>query len=507
VTSRAGLKSIASVVIAQLDMVVVMAGSFVVTPAMIHALGDSAYGGWLLMNSFIGYMKLLDLGATAGTVKFGSGALARNDDEDVARVMRTSSTIFVCVACVTLVAGLVLALVLPQIYPNVLPNAFETIFILGVTMAIDLGFRPFAAALRMRSLFFVYDGFELLTYSIFKLGLLLYFAHEKKLDYRTLALLNLAETVTRLTLVTIAAIALNPAARKVNPFRPTRGMVRKLATMGLAVSIIQIADILRFQVDAAVIGFMLPERPDGIAIFGVGTRLAGIAYYVIGAISAVLVPRFSGLDETADKAGLADLLRKANTITGLVSVFLLTNLAVVGPQFLMLWLGKPWVVTSGHILLVLLPAYFILGISLPNAAMLFAGAKLRGLTTLNATEAVANLVLSAALVRPLGLYGVALGTAIPLAVFRGVIFPKLVERETGLPVRAYWRQHLRIILVLAVYLVLVGGLSTVSFSGYPAFFLTCIASTAVFVVLTSLMIPETRAMVRERIARLRNRAR
>ena len=37
-----------------------MAGSFVVTPAVLYGLGDAGYGGWLLINSFMGYMKLLD---------------------------------------------------------------------------------------------------------------------------------------------------------------------------------------------------------------------------------------------------------------------------------------------------------------------------------------------------------------------------------------------------------------------------------------------------------------
>ena len=60
-------------------------------------------------------------------------------------------------------------------------------------------------------------------------------------------------------------------------------------------SIIQIADIVRFQVDAGVIGYFMPESPENISIFGVGTRLTSIAYFAVGVIGSVLMPRFSGL--------------------------------------------------------------------------------------------------------------------------------------------------------------------------------------------------------------------
>ena len=78
-SSRA--KHLANVVVGQLNTVIAMSGSLIVTPAVLHGLGDSGYGGWLLINSFIGYMRFLDLGATTGTVKFAAGALERESVE------------------------------------------------------------------------------------------------------------------------------------------------------------------------------------------------------------------------------------------------------------------------------------------------------------------------------------------------------------------------------------------------------------------------------------------
>ncbi len=496
-----------NVVVAQSNTLIVTAGSFVVTPAVLHSLGDSDYGGWLLINSFIGYMRMLDLGTSSGTVKFGAGAYERGDMRDLARVMNTSTAMFIVLGMITMLATAVMSVVLPRVYPNAIANATETIFILGMAAAIDLGFRPFAAALRMRSLYLVYDGLEIVTYTVFKLSLVLYFAYQHRLDYHVLALLTFGETATRLILITLAALWFNPASRRINPLRPAREMVRKLATMGAALSVIQIADIIRFQVDAGVIGYFLPESPESISVFGVGTRLTSIAYFAVGVIASVLMPRFSGLDETDDKAGKAALLRRADLATGLLSSFVLVNLAVLGPQFLELWLKKPWVHESGRILVLMLPAYHLAILTHSSSSLIIGRAKLRGLTILTVTEAMANVVLSIALVRPFGIYGVALGTAIPLAVFRGVLYPAFVlKNEIGMTIGEYYRQHAASFLVGGVYLLAVGGLSFVKLTSYPQFILLGLGSTVVFVVLLLVFVSEARGAIRTRLARRKRAA-
>ncbi len=491
--------SIANVVVSQLNTAIVTAGSFVVTPAVLYGLGDAGYGGWLLINSFMGYMKFLDLGASSGTVKFGAGAEGRGDQKDLARVLDTSAAIFVLIAAISLIATVVLVGVLPRLYPNVAAGEGLTILTLGGAISIDFCFRPFAATLRMRSLFYVYDAIEIFTYAVFKLGLVVWFAYDHGLSYRVLSLLTLGETVARLACVVVAALVVSPASRRINPLRADRTMVRKLATMGAAVSVIMVADIFRFQVDAAVIGFFMPHSPESISVFGVGTRLSSIAYMAIGVIGAVLLPRFSGLSETGDKAGTLELLRKANLVTGLVSSLVFVNLAVLGPHFLALWLKKPWIAQSGNILLIVLPAYYVALLTGPSAGLLTGGGKLRGLMVLTVVEAIANFALSVALVHPLGIYGVALGTAIPLAVFRGIVFPILLKKEVGIAPSAYMRTHVTALVVGAAYLVLAAPLAFVPLVSYARFALLAAASVAVFGVLVLVFVPDARAFVLRRL--------
>jgi O-antigen/teichoic acid export membrane protein len=487
------LRSVANVVVSQLNTAIVSAGSFVVTPAVLYGLGDSGYGGWLLITSFISYMRLLDLGTSAGTIKYGAGAQERGDTKGLASVMNTSAAIFLGIGVAATAITLGLTVLFRHVYPEVAGGQTFTILTLGGAMVIDLCLRPFTATLRMRSLHFVHDTIEIGSYAVFKLGFVLYFAYAQLLSYRVLALLTLGETATRMLLVVVAALVVSPVARRINPLRAEKAMVRKLANMGFAVSIVVVADIVRFQLDAGVIGYFMPTSPESISIFGVGIRLASLAFSVLGVIGGTLMPRFSGLQAIDDNEGTNALLVKASRVTGFASSFLLVNLAVIGPHFLALWLRKPWIATSAKVLLIVLPAYYIALLSVPAGVLLMARGRLRGLTILTVTEAVANLTLSVLLVRPLGVIGVALGTAIPLALFRGIFFPFLLEAEVGLSPANYARMHARPVLVGALYLVLVGGLAYVPLPTYARLVGVSLLSTFVFAGIAIAFVPEARA--------------
>jgi O-antigen/teichoic acid export membrane protein len=488
-------KHLLNVIAGQANMAIFTGGSLVVTPAVIAALTDARYGGWLLINSFIGYLRMLDLGTSAGTVKYGAGAHARGDQANLKKILDTSTAMFLGLALLGALATLVLAVVLPAAFPTVLAHEGMTVAILGAAAVLDLAFRPFSAALRMRSFYFVHDAMETVCYCIFKLGLVLYFAYSHELDYRVLALLTLGEYSTRIVLVMIATFFVSPYVRRINPFHAQRAMVHQLATMGAAVSIIMVADIVRFQLDATVIGAFMPESPVSISIFGIGTRLLAIAYAAIGVIGNVLGPRFSEMAETGDREGMFALLRRQSLAQGLVAAFVLGTTVVLGPHFLRLWLHETWIDQSCRILLLLLPSYFVALLATPGQAMLFGAGKLRGLTILTVGEAGVNLVLSIALVYPMGIYGVALGTAIPLALFRGLVFPWLLHRAGDFSMRAYWRMHVPALGTGAAFLLIIGGGTWLPIDTWPRLVGSALVALVIFLGLVLAFVPAGRRWI------------
>lgn len=494
---RADLLALVNVATSNLNTALTIAGAFIVTPAILRGLGDAGYGGWLLLNSVIGYLRLLDQGTSVGSMRLGAAALARNDDQEAAKVFDTTAGLFLAAGIIALIVTALMALLLPQIYGSSVGYDAVPIIALGLASAIDLGLRVYPAGLRTKSLFVHVEGIEIITFLIFKFGLVLYYA--SSLSYRMLAILTLGETLTRNLVVVLISRKLCPFVRDLHPLRFDRAILRELMNVSAALAILTIADVVRFQMDAAVIGYFMPEDATAIAVFGVGQRLPSTAYFAISVIYAVLIPRFSGLSATGSSDEARSLLRRASLLTGLASVFLLGNVGLLGPHFLQLWLKKPWVAESAPVLLILLPGYLAAVLSGPTTGMLLAAGRLKGQAIITMVEAVLNLVLSASLVRPYGVVGVAIGTALPMLLVRGLIYPLVVRSELGITIREYYGMNVRGLFLGAIYLVLVSRLAWVPMTSYLVFLELAAISTLVFAVVVPVAVPEIRVLLLQKL--------
>ena len=481
------------------NQLIAAAGSFVVTPALLSGLGDSSYGVWLLINSFIVYMRFLDVGISSGTMKYSAGALARSDRPGLSKIFSTSVLLF---GVAGLVASLVTALfvvVLPTAYPAVLAREHAVILVLGLATASDLLFRPLGASLRSRSLYFIPDSVETATYLVFKFGLVLYFA-SRGLSLWVLALLTLGETLVRNFVVSCVGLWLCDWTRHPSPRSVDRALLKTLALYGAGSLLINIGELFRFGVDAAVIGYFLHDA-QLIAVYGIGLRLVSIAYSTISAVAAMSIPKFSALYETEDREGFIAHLAKTNLLVGLVSTYLLVNIGALGLPFLRMWIDTPWVGRAFQVTLIMLPAYFIELSSGPGGALLAGAGKLRGVATLTLVEAAINLALSVALLHWFGIYGVAFGTAIPMILVRGLVFPWLLRRTLGIPIAQYLRTHARALVAFVAYAVLVLPSLLLPIKGPLSFILAGLLNSAVFALLVLAVHPGARHKVRARLGR------
>lgn len=485
------------------NQLVSIAGSLVVTPALIYALGDASYGAWLLVMSFVAHLRILDCGMSAGTVKYLAGALARGDRRRLVEVHSASAGVFVAAAGGALLATLALSFVLPAAFPGALRGQGALVLVVGLSAVLDLLVHPQPASLRSRSFYFVPDLIEVATYGVFKVGLVLYLARSG-LSIWTLAVLVLAESLVRNALVAGAGLWLCEWTRHASARAIRRDTLRTLATYGAANFLINVGELVRFQLDSAVIGLFLSTAH--ITVYAVGMRLVSIAYQAVGVIGAISIPTFSALHEVSDAEGYGRALRRTSFWTDLSAGFALANIAVLGKAFLTLWIGKPWVGEAFGVTLVMLPAYLVGLLTGPAAGLMMGAGRLRGLSALTVVEAAANLVLSLALARPLGIYGVCLGTAIPMVIFRGVVFPLVLRAAVGVPVRTYYRCHARGVAISLAYGLLILPFAFVPLRSWLGLVAAGLATAAVFAVLLVVAVPEVRDALSARLGRARARA-
>jgi O-antigen/teichoic acid export membrane protein len=276
-------------------------------------------------------------------------------------------------------------------------------------------------------------------------------------------------------------------------------MLGTLAKYGGGMFLINVGEIVRFQLGPAVIAYFL--APELIAVYSIGGRLVHMAYQALGVIGAVFVPRFSGMHEQGDQQGYERLLRRANRVTDLAAAYILVNIGYLGLPFLAMWIRKPWVGDAFTVSLIVLPGYFVALMAGPGLSLLIGAGRLRGLTALTLIEAAFNFVLSLALVRWLGIYGVCLGAIIPMIVSRGFVFPFVLRSQVGIPVRVFYRSHLPGVALAVVYAVLLLPVLRFQIVGPVAFIAAGACTTAVFAALLLVAVPEVRERVLGRLVR------
>ena len=86
-----------------------MVVGFLLTPFILHRLGNTALGLWVLMTSFTGYYGLLDLGIRQAVVQYVARYQATNKADELSKVVSTGFFTYGCVALLAAVITLVTA--------------------------------------------------------------------------------------------------------------------------------------------------------------------------------------------------------------------------------------------------------------------------------------------------------------------------------------------------------------------------------------------------------------
>jgi O-antigen/teichoic acid export membrane protein len=386
--------------------------AFFLSPILVQALGLQRYGVWSLVESILAYLVLLDFGVGASVVRFVAKFEATHDYDKVNRVFSTSICIFSLAGCcaIGLATGLAVGVLPFYVGDELIGEARWLLVLLGINLGIGLPLKVFPCLL---------DGLGRypVQAAVRAVGLMV----------RSALLFTVAVTGGSLVPLALVITACNLAEYGVLGFvawhympelKFSLGLVDRstLTTMrGYTVDafVAMIAGRLSFQTDAIVIGAFLMEEQ--IAFFAIGARLVEYAKDSFRAITLGLVPAVSVLEAHGDTSAIRRVLLDGTRYVFWLVLPVQMGLMILGQSFLALWMkNDPRIAERSYYTLLILATP--LALALPQAVaarILYGTGQLRWFARATLIEAVANLLLSVALVIPMGIEGVAVGTAIP----------------------------------------------------------------------------------------------
>jgi len=409
--------------------VISIAVSFIQAPFLIHRLGDERYGVWTLIGTVTGYYGLLDFGTRAAVGILVARARARGEDVKVAELTASAFWFLVGVGVIVLVIGSIVLWLFPNMFG--IAEAFRTET--RVALAIALGLVVLTLPLdvwaaivngsRRGDLLMGMDALvRVLTFAL----IVVLFQRGARID--VLAGIQVVGKVIVWTITYFAARRLEPAWRLSLAFwRPAR--LREIMRYSFQSFIINVSGTVVEKLDALVIAAVLGARM--VTFYYVGQALVAYSWQGVTSITLAFTPFFADLHAKEDDARARQLYFAGTRIASIVSGLLAGGLVAFGRPFLMRWIGDwtvqgVWYNRSDTVLYIALAAMLPRLIHGASHQYLYGSNRHAFLSRLTVAEGIANLTISLILVRPFGLAGVALGTAIPSIVAQGWILPRHV---------------------------------------------------------------------------------
>jgi O-antigen/teichoic acid export membrane protein len=403
-----------------LGLLAQLAMSFFMAPIVLRALGDARNGVWTFVESFLAYLMLFDLGIAASLVRFVPRHVATGDRDGLNRVFSACLVFFIGLAAVACAVGVVFTVAFADYFLKLSPEEAATlggearlVFLLAVAnFAVSLPLSVFPAIL---------DGLGGLTVkSVTRTTFLV---------LRVPAIIAVLDTDARLlnmVLVLTASNLLEQLCLAVQVFRRLPGLqfrpravnratLREIRGYSLDSFLAMIAGRLSFQTDAFVIGSTL--GPEAITFFGFGNKLVELAKAVLRSPTWALTPAISALDARGEHGRVRGYFLRGSRLALYLVLPFQIGLFVYGRSFLWLWLGPAYAAGSGPTMEILTTTLSLTVAQSVAARVLYGIGRIRLFSRMALVEGVANVLISVTLVFPLGIEGVALGTAIPHTVF------------------------------------------------------------------------------------------
>ena len=429
----------------------ILVGIFL-SPFILHRLGDAAFGIWVLIFSITGYYGLFDLGVRSSVIRYVSKFTAVKDREATARLINTSLFTYTCIGILSFLITILGAAYVDtwfRIPPGLRHDARWLFLMVGAAVSLGFPLGISGGILEGLQRFYILNWTNIAT-ALCRAALIVYFLHRGH-GLLTVGLITVSLPLLASVLRGIIVLRLLPipfGRRYVN-----REAFREIANYSGITLIVLVAGQLRFRTDEIVIGTFLSTA--AITYFNIGARIVDYAAQMVVSLAQIFVPMSSQSDAVGDMDRLRKIFVAGNRVCAFIMFPICVTLTILGKSVIEVWVGAKYVPLSYPVLLILLfPAtlFFSQGSS---GRILFGMSRHRTWAVVTLVEGISNLALSILLVRPYGIIGDALGTAIPLTCSAVFFLPPHLCRNLGVRLRTFLQQAYLLPLLLCAPLAIV----------------------------------------------------
>jgi O-antigen/teichoic acid export membrane protein len=391
---------------------------FFIAPFLLHRLGDSTYGLWIVIASLTSYFSVLDLGVRGSVGRNLALYKARGDVAGINAIFSTAFC-YLCAVAVLSVAATLVALhyffFVIQVEPGQIDSARLSLLLVGLSFALSLPLQAFDGILWAYQRFDLQNAIDIPTV-LLRAGLT-YWAVGAGHGLVALAVITLFTSLASLAVKAGLALRLEPDLR-IGWTRIDRSSTAGLFGYGLWYFLLSLVRTLAPPISLLIVGSRLGMML--VAPFNVATGLIGYANQFLIAGTQVLTPVATALHARDDQERQRALFVTGGRGCLALTLLLMSLFVFLGKPLIRLWMGPS--MEYAFPLLLILSAGELLPMSQWITYSMILG---KGRHRLLALCSLLEIAISAGAALALtaadgGLIGVCLAMAIPAALSRGV---------------------------------------------------------------------------------------
>jgi len=410
--------------------------SILLTPFLVHGLGDYYYGLWVLVTAVLDYYGLLDLGMRSTLHSFVGRQSGSRDRAGLNQVLSTALALTIGIALLLFLAIPALLIILPPLFGisgDSVQEFRKVVGLYALTVAVLFPARGLGAYLCGLQRFDLYNGAAIVA-AIVRAGCL-FLALLTGHGVVAVTAIGLGTAVLSLGL-NLAAIRLVDAGMSLRWRHVSIPCLRSLLAYSFSAFLNTLGDYLRLFTQPAVIASRLTMSL--VTHFNVAAILMSYFRQIVAGLAGPLLPRLSELDGQHNPKAFRHLFLASTRITVIVSLYLSTMFVFNGDSLFNVWLGSRF--ASSYSILVILTVGFLATLSqYPAVVVLYARNQHQALGWWTLLEGALNIALSWIWAPKYGLVGVAWATTLPMLFTSLFVLPWYATRCAEITLVSYLR--------------------------------------------------------------------
>ena len=386
----------------------ILAG-LVYTPWMVDTIGKSDYGLYTLSNSLI-TLFLVDLGLSSAVSRYVAKYRAEGRQDKVNNFLGAVYKLYLIIDAVIFIALIIIYFCIDSIYVKLTPaelGKFKVVYLISASFAvINFPFVTFNGILNS------YEEFVHLKLAdvIYRILLVALTVITLLLGGRLYGLVVVHAIVGLIIIVYKWIVVKKRIKLRVNWKYSDFSLYKDVFGFSIWVTISSLAQRLVFNITPSILGAVASSAT--IAVFGIVTTIEGYTYTITTAINGMFMAKISRIYECGgEQDELMPLMLSVGKFQYAINGLIVAGFAVIGKEFINLWIGSTYLDAYYGILLVIIPGLFFNSMQIANTAMIVRK-KVNLQAWVNLGMGIVNIIMSIILSSYLGVIGACISISI-----------------------------------------------------------------------------------------------